>query len=83
METKPAIYTTEFWTLIVGTVATVLNLIGVWDFISNWHNGIVWTVIAAAYQISRGQAKSGVAADPRVPANFKLVPRSKDARPRG
>lgn len=79
METRPAIYTTEFWVWILGTIAVVLNWADVWDWASNWHAGVIWAVLGAAYMISRGQAKQGVAADPANVANFKLFPRQRDA----
>jgi hypothetical protein len=37
---------------------------------------------SSAYAIARGIAKNGVAADPNVPANHKLVPTGKDMHPR-
>lgn len=78
METKPGVYTTEFWVFVLGTIATLLNEFGIWDFVSNWHNGIIWTALAAAYQVSRGLAKSHVAADPTLASTYRLVPKPAD-----
>lgn len=78
METKPAFYTTEFWVFVLGTIATVLNEFGAWDFVSNWHNGIIWVALAAAYQVSRGLAKSHTPVDPTLASTYRLVPRPSD-----
>lgn len=78
METKPAIYTTEFWMTVIGMVAVVLNQLGFWDWASKWHGGIIGAIILAGYNYSRGNAKKGVAADPSLEANYRLVPRSSD-----
>lgn len=78
METKPGVYTTEFWAMVVTVVLNLLNEFGLWDFISNWHSGILMTIAIAAYQASRGRAKSHVPADPNLASNFRLVPRKSD-----
>lgn len=78
METKPGIYTTEFWVMVITFVVNLLNEFGVWDFISNWHSGILMTIAVAAYQVSRGQAKSHVGADPALAANYRLIPKASD-----
>lgn len=69
METKPGIYTTEFWVTVLMALLPFLNIVGVWNWISNWHAGILLTILGAAYTVARGQAKQGVAADPNLPAN--------------
>lgn len=78
METKPGIYTTEFWTMVLTIVINLVNLFGWWDFTSNWHSGLILTVVTAAYQLSRGLAKSHVPADPGLAANYHLVPQKSD-----
>lgn len=80
METKPGIYTTEFWI----TVLTALGMLlaGAEDWIPAKYAGFAIAASAAAYTIARGLAKQGVAADPSVPANAKLFPRRKDMHPK-
>lgn len=80
METKPAIYTTEFW-------ITVLNIVGLVaaasvDVLPPRYAAIATAVVTALYTISRGLAKQGSAPDPAVPANTKLVPRKRDMKPK-
>ena len=54
---RPGYKTTEFW-LAVGTqLAVFLNLVGAWDWASNWHSGILATVAGCVYAFSRGLAK--------------------------
>jgi len=77
METKPGIYTTEFWIIVLTALGMVLA--GAQDWIPAKWAGILTAASAAAYAIARGLAKQGVAADPRTPANFKLLPRRKDS----
>jgi hypothetical protein len=60
-ETKPGYQTSEFWLMVFGVAVNFINVAGIWDFISNWHSGILMTVIMAAYKVSRGEAKKGVA----------------------
>jgi len=79
METKPGIYTTEFWFTLITALGVLVNWAGLWDWASNWHGGIVGAIVLAAYNYARGQAKSGVPADPAVPANFTLLPKQRDA----
>jgi len=67
METKPAYLTTEFWITIFGLLVNFVNVAGVWDWASNWHSGIIMTVLIAAYSVARGEAKKGVPYTP--PAN--------------
>lgn len=83
METKPGIYTTEFWTMVAGVALNFVNIADIWNWASNWHSGILLTAIIAFYNVARGQAKQGVGADPSVPANFKLIPRQSDFLHRG
>jgi len=60
LETKPAFYTTEFWVTLFGLALNFVNIAGIWDWASNWHSGILATVIMAFYTVARGQAKQGV-----------------------
>lgn len=83
METKPAIYTTEFWFSLLTALGVLVNWAGLWDWASNWHSGIVGAIVLAAYNFARGQAKQGVPADPAVPGNYTLIPRQRDMLHRG
>lgn len=64
METKPGYQTTEFWVTILTALAGLINWTGIWDFMSNYHSGVIAAVVAAAYTVSRGIAKQGVAYTP-------------------
>jgi hypothetical protein len=73
LETKPFYLTSEFWAMLLGLVVNALNMLGAWNFASNWHSGILATILIAFYNISRGQAKSGVAFDPVAHNNYKAL----------
>lgn len=60
-ETKPAIKTTEFWLTIVIQVIFLLNTIQVWTYMPTKWSALVQAIVLAAYTLSRGWAKSGVA----------------------
>lgn len=60
METKPGVTTTEFWVSILTGLYMVLNTTGVVNQIPDKWAGVATAVIAAAYSLSRGQAKQGV-----------------------
>ncbi len=64
METKPGYLTTEFWVSIFTGFYMVLNTTGVLSQIPDKFAGIATAIIAAAYAVSRGQAKQGVKPDP-------------------
>lgn len=66
-ETKPGYLTTEFWLTIFTALFPVLNLLDVWNWASNWHAGILLTILGAAYSVARGQAKQGVPYNPDAP----------------
>lgn len=59
-ETKPGVYTTEFWvsvTLIVlGALQQVIGLVNV----SDSRVALFQTIVAAAYAVARGLSKQGV-----------------------
>jgi hypothetical protein len=59
-ETKPSFMTTEFWAMVAGIVALVV-LYNVTDNpdLTLWRTCLLCTVVAAAYIVSRGWAKSG------------------------
>jgi hypothetical protein len=59
-ETKPGIYTTEFWVTIFTSLLAVLDLSGAWDFVPDRYATILLAVVNAAYAVSRGIAKQGV-----------------------
>ena len=63
METKPGYLTTEFWVSIFTGGLMVLNTTNVVDWIPNKWSAIALAIIGAAYNVSRGQAKSGVKPD--------------------
>lgn len=75
METKPSWYTTEWWVTVFTIILSVVNWAGAWDFVSNWHQGIIVTIVMAAYKVSRGLAKSNSTVDPGNVNNFTLIPR--------
>lgn len=60
METKPGYKTTEFWTMMGIQLLGLANLTGIWDWASNYHGGIIMSVVGAAYAVARGIAKQGV-----------------------
>lgn len=64
METKPGYKTTEFWGTVGVNIGGLLAVTGAWDFISNWHAGLLVTVANGAYALSRGIAKANVKPDP-------------------
>lgn len=64
METKPGVYTTEFWITLVLQIIFTLNTLEIWTYMPQRWSGLVQAIIAAAYVIGRGLAKSGVPADP-------------------
>ena len=59
-ETKPSFMTTEFWAMLAGIVALVV-LYNATDNpdLTLWRTCLLSTIIAAAYIVSRGWAKSG------------------------
>ena len=63
-ETKPSIITTEFWAMLLGIAALVV-LYNTTDNpdLTLWRTCLLSTVIASAYIVSRGWAKSGSHAD--------------------
>lgn len=68
--TNPGYKTTEFWITALTYVINILNITGAWNFMSNWHSGVLIMVATAAYKVARGLAKVGVLTapnDPRVP----------------
>ena len=59
-ETKPSFMTTEFWAMLAGIAALVI----VYNVADNpsldlWRTCLLATIIATAYIVSRGFAKSG------------------------
>lgn len=60
-ETKPGVYTTEFWVNLATQVLGILQLVGVTGLnVSDKTTLLVQGIVAAAYTLSRGWAKSGV-----------------------
>jgi len=64
-ETKPGIYTTEFWLLIVSNVLIQVEAIPIPD---KW-KWLAPIISIVGYSIARGLAKQGVPATDPVPAN--------------
>jgi hypothetical protein len=58
-ETKWAVLTTEFWTMIV-VAAAVLIATAVSDTLQDTRGWLLITILGAAYIVSRGIAKAGV-----------------------
>jgi hypothetical protein len=59
-ETKPGVYTTEFWISLFTAGASAVDLLGLANFVPDKYSAIVLAIVTAAYSVSRGQAKSGV-----------------------
>jgi hypothetical protein len=59
-ETKPSFMTTEFWAMVAG-IAVLVIVYNVTDNpdLTLWRTTLLATIIAAAYIVSRGWAKSG------------------------
>lgn len=57
---KPGYKTTEFWITVVTYIINLLNLTGAWNFISNWHSGVIIMAATFGYKVARGLAKTGV-----------------------
>jgi len=66
METKPGYKTTEFWLTILTNIVIGANLAGAFSGIPNRYAALVAAIVNGAYAISRGQAKQGVAYDPKA-----------------
>ena len=69
-ETKPSFMTTEFWAMVVG-IATLVVLYNATDNpdLTLWRTCLLSTVVASAYIVSRGWAKSG-SHDDRVERDY-------------
>jgi hypothetical protein len=62
-ETKAFYKTSEFWLLVIGQLILTLQTSDVIDLTAtkyNWIIPILQTILASAYIVSRGKAKSGV-----------------------
>ncbi len=78
METKPGLYTTEFW-LAIGTILIqFVNLFDWWNFTADQNSAFLSAFVVIAYAISRGLAKIASPADPTKAGNYKIAPRPKD-----
>lgn len=75
METKPALYCTEFWMHIALQLFLILNTAHVWTYMSPKWSGIAQAAIYIGYALSRGIAKSKGGFDPNNHNNFTLIPR--------
>lgn len=64
---NPGYRTTEFWITVITYVINILNISGAWNFMTNWHSGVLMVVSAAAYKVARGLAKNGVLRAPTYP----------------
>lgn len=63
METKPGWKTTEFWATMGVYLGGVLNITGAWDYTTNYRSGLLMTIAAAFYALSRGIAKANIKPD--------------------
>lgn len=61
-EAKPGVYTTEFWTNLIGNLLGVIQLVAGPVNVSDSRVVLVLAVINGAYIASRGLAKQGVPA---------------------
>jgi len=80
METKPAIYTTEFWVQIVLQVILTLNTLNIWNYVPNrfeWASVLAQAILGSFYMLSRGIAKNKGSIDPDNPGNYTLLPTKK------
>lgn len=77
METKPAIYCSEFWYTLLANGIGVVNLLGWWNFASNRDTVFFMAIITAAYLVSRGLAKNKGGFDPNNPGNYMIIPSHK------
>lgn len=78
METKPGIYTTEFWLNLAFQIILALNTFEIWTYMPQKWSALVQAIVMAAYMVARGIAKSGVGADPALAANYRLKPERAD-----
>lgn len=63
-ETKPGVYTTEFWVALFGSALSAVDLLGVADLVPDRYAAIAIAIIGGLYSVSRGIAKQG---QPYVP----------------
>lgn len=61
LETKPGTKTTEFWLTIAAQIIFSLNTLEIWTYMPTKWSGLIQAAVLAAYTVSRGWAKSGVA----------------------
>jgi hypothetical protein len=60
METKPGTKTTEFWVMVYVQVMSLLNLVGIWDYVPNKYSAGLMGAVTFGYAVARGIAKTGV-----------------------
>lgn len=60
METKPGIYTTEFWTSLFVNLFMLGDLVNLWSVVPDKWAAIAMSIVTGAYGASRGIAKQGV-----------------------
>lgn len=67
-ETKPGIYTTEFWITIFTNLAALVDIAGA-DYLNTQNRYVVLAVavVNGLYAVSRGRAKQGIPFEPPVP----------------
>lgn len=71
---NPGFKTSEFWITVVTYIINLLNITGAWNFMSNYHSGILMVIATAAYKIARGLAKNGVLHAPVAPTTMVNPP---------
>ena len=57
---KSILTTSEGQITLLVYVINILNLVGAWDWVSNWHSGLLMAIAGGAYKVARGLAKAGV-----------------------
>lgn len=81
METKPAIYCTEFWFNLLLQFLLTLNTLNIWNYIPErfkWASVLAQAFLGAFYFVGRGIAKNKGGFDPHLNANYKLFPHKRD-----
>jgi hypothetical protein len=55
---KPGYKTTEFWATMGVYLGGILNITGLWDWVSNYQSGLFVTIATGLYALGRGLAKA-------------------------
>lgn len=82
METKPALFCTEFYMTVFLQIILTLNTLQIWQFVPvkyAWASILAQAILGSFYAASRGLAKSGKSVDPALKSNYTLLPTKKKA----